>query len=329
MSLYNKNGGLGTYLPPDNDNNNRRKRPNAKVIIASAVGGGSVVAGIIIAVLITGVLALGSLGLIADSQKTIEDARWIIKYDEVIDPNTVVDPNDVIEPDHNGTIEDNTLPAAYDNSKAYPTPGNQGHQGSCTAWATVYALKSAQDKLDHGWDYNVQPAFSPAFVYNQINHGQDGGSLISEAMKLIAVKGACTLSDMPYKDKDYKTQPTSVQFTGAAPHKAKEWFTVSGLEQIKLAIVKYGGVVVGVNVYDDLDDLDENNQIYDVQSGKNRGGHAVCLVGYDDSKQAFKFINSWGTDWGIDGFGWVSYSIVVTDTQLYGAFSMEDAEENN
>jgi C1A family cysteine protease len=41
--------------------------------------------------------------------------------------------------------------------------------------------------------------------------------------------------------------------------------------------------------------------------------HYVCIVGYDDQRQtadgpgAFKFINSWGTAWGHDGYGWMSY----------------------
>ena len=274
-----------------------------KILAATVVGGGSLIASIIAAVLIAGALALGALGLIADSPAVIDGARR------------------VIVPDQQNQY------AAYDNSEAYPEPGNQGEQSSCTAWASAYALKSAQDKSDHDWDYNEQPAFSPAFVYNQINNGQDSGSLISEAMKLITAQGVCDLDIMPYDEKDYSSQPNSTQRTYAYPHKAKDWFTVSSVDQVKSAIVEYGGVVVGVDVYSDFDKLNENNPIFDVQSGRNRGGHAICLVGYDDEKQAFKLINSWGVDWGLDGFGWVSYDIVERDMQRYGAFSMTDAEE--
>ena len=31
------------------------------------------------------------------------------------------------------------------------------------------------------------------------------------------------------------------------------------------------------------------------------------IVGYDDTRSAFKVINSWGTDWGIGGYGWIDY----------------------
>ena len=37
------------------------------------------------------------------------------------------------------------------------------------------------------------------------------------------------------------------------------------------------------------------------------GSHTVALVGYDDSKQQLRFINSWGPDWGDKGYGTVGY----------------------
>ncbi len=46
------------------------------------------------------------------------------------------------------------------------------------------------------------------------------------------------------------------------------------------------------------------------------GGHAVSAVGYDDTRRirsdtgALLVRNSWGKDWGDDGFGWLPYSYV-------------------
>jgi len=36
--------------------------------------------------------------------------------------------------------------------------------------------------------------------------------------------------------------------------------------------------------------------------------HSVLLVGYDDTKEQFKFMNSWGSDWGDRGFGYLPYN---------------------
>src|SRR5205823_6491258 len=38
--------------------------------------------------------------------------------------------------------------------------------------------------------------------------------------------------------------------------------------------------------------------------------HAVTVVGYDDNTQRFKFVNSWGIDWGEDGYGYLTYAFV-------------------
>jgi hypothetical protein len=38
-------------------------------------------------------------------------------------------------------------------------------------------------------------------------------------------------------------------------------------------------------------------------------GHAIVIIGYNDSLQAFKFMNSFGTKWGNEGYGWISYKL--------------------
>jgi C1A family cysteine protease len=48
----------------------------------------------------------------------------------------------------------------------------------------------------------------------------------------------------------------------------------------------------------------------------SRGGHAVVAVGYDDNRKigkdkgAVKIRNSWGTNWGAGGYGWLPYSYI-------------------
>jgi len=38
------------------------------------------------------------------------------------------------------------------------------------------------------------------------------------------------------------------------------------------------------------------------------GGHAVCVIGYDDSRKAFLVRNSWGAGWGVGGNFWLPFS---------------------
>ncbi|NHA03493.1 C1 family peptidase [Mucilaginibacter sp. HC2] len=48
--------------------------------------------------------------------------------------------------------------------------------------------------------------------------------------------------------------------------------------------------------------------------------HAFCIVGFNNIKYdgAFLVMNSWGTDWGIDGFMWIKYS----DMAHFAAFGI-------
>jgi C1A family cysteine protease len=50
------------------------------------------------------------------------------------------------------------------------------------------------------------------------------------------------------------------------------------------------------------------------------GGHAICIVGYDDRKRLFKFENSWGPHWGDHGYGFVSYGYM--DAHGAGAWAL-------
>jgi hypothetical protein len=213
-----------------------------------------------------------------------------------------------------------TLPPRIDLSDNFPPAGNQGEQGSCTAWATAYALKSYQERMEIGWSlttsdghFDPNHVFSPAFIYNQINQGRDGGSLPSEALQLIVDRGAATWATMPYDPSDYRSQPSSLAFQEAANFKAAEMKVADDTQAIKTALANRLPVVAGIFVYKSLYQLRGTNPVYQLAdvscSPDNSCGHAVTIVGYDDDKYggAFKIINSWGSDWGDEGYFWLPY----------------------
>jgi hypothetical protein len=95
-------------------------------------------------------------------------------------------------------------------------------------------------------------------------------------------------------------------------------FTDAGINSVKQLLAGGQTCVLGINVYRNFDYIHNYNYTYTVydKNGTNRGGHAVCIVGYDDSKVtadgvgAFKLVNSWGTGWGMAGYWWMSYYAV-------------------
>lgn len=45
--------------------------------------------------------------------------------------------------------------------------------------------------------------------------------------------------------------------------------------------------------------------------------HAINVIGWDDDKQAWLIKNSWGKNWGQDGFGWIGYDALGIDQFMY------------
>lgn len=213
------------------------------------------------------------------------------------------------------------LPSKVDLADRMPPVSNQGQQNSCVAWATAYAMRSFHEKQSNNWEYDApvtggrgDRVFSPAFVYNQINGGRDDGSVMENALELLVRRGAAPWSVMPYSDRDYKTQPNSQQVAAASKYRLERYRRIAAtdLETIKAELAAGRPVIFGMGVDDAFYQL--KAQPYDQKGGQFYGGHAMTLVGYDDSKTsprgqrgAFKIINSWGQGWGDRGFGWISY----------------------
>ena len=228
-----------------------------------------------------------------------------------------------------GVYAEETLPTCIDLSDDMPKPGYQSRQNSCSAWAAAYAYKSYQEKQEHGWEYTDEHLFSPAYVFNQLNGGKNSGIMPKDALKLIVEQGCTTLADMPYNWKGFKKLPTKDQKKEASKYKAESYkaFPKGDVEALKTHLATKDPLIIGIPIYDDFNKIGPDNEIYDDISGKYHYGHTVCLVGYDDDKQAFKFMNSFGAKWGLDGFGWISYDI-IKKRKLIG-YAMEDVIDDS
>jgi hypothetical protein len=56
------------------------------------------------------------------------------------------------------------------------------------------------------------------------------------------------------------------------------------------------------------------------------GDHAMMVVGYNDTIQAFKVLNSWGNTWGDNGYCWIGYNIFNSSLN-YACYPVEDKSE--
>jgi C1A family cysteine protease len=213
------------------------------------------------------------------------------------------------------------LPSKVDLSAQFPTPGYQGKQNSCIAWSIAYAVKSYQEVLEKGWSLDTKDhLFSPAFIYNSMNNGMDNGLKVNEALDWTVDNGVATLATMPYQESDSTTQPTIAAIQEAQSYKPQEWGTLKSNKDIKTSLANNQPVIITMAAFNSFKSLKGTDSVYNT-ADTWVGEHAVTVVGYDDghaSGGAFKVMNSWGTDWGDQGFFWLPYQFTYTQVQIEG-----------
>ncbi|WP_165828216.1 C1 family peptidase [Chryseobacterium phosphatilyticum] len=207
-----------------------------------------------------------------------------------------------------------SLPSSYIIPNT-PQIENQGQEGSCVAFATAYAAASI---LEYNFKGVTSPR-SPEYVYNQVKiSGCPNGTYVSSGLNLIKNQGVCSWNEMPYTDAECSTQPNAAQKSAASTHKFTTWATVdkTNINNVKTLLSMNLPIVIAITVDGSFDSLSSaSNWIWKSHSGTVRGGHAICVVGYDDSKQAFKVQNSWGKTWGDNGFFWIDYAFFAKTTK--------------
>ncbi len=193
-----------------------------------------------------------------------------------------------------------------------PSPGDQSTQGSCAAWAVVYGAGTYNAHLTTGKAYSDTGNLSPKFTYNQIAKGDCGCTSVLDNLYLLQTQGACSLAAMPYNPQECLKQPDSLQGSMARSYKINGWQKVDlhNLILIKKAIVEKKPVIFAIRIDDGFQSLGPP-YIWKERSGSLGDGHAMIITGFDDSKKAFRIMNSWSMLWGDKGFAWVDYNFFL------------------
>jgi len=226
------------------------------------------------------------------------------------------------------------LDERVDLSDLFPTPGDQGSQGSCVAWAVGYAARAYWARKAEDRDVkNSANIPSPTYIFNKTRGPTcDQGSSIKQALTLLRDTGSLSLRQLPYDQ----------AYCSAIPHRLDALvndFRINGwsyiepsrsdifLDNIKGAISNLQPVIIGMRLFfpNGLEqpgpfNLLRAGQIYRTTDAPEKFAgdayhsfHAMTVVGYDDRRQAFKLINSWRTTWGDRGFGWVDYQTFMNN----------------
>ena len=191
---------------------------------------------------------------------------------------------------------------------------NQGNCGSCVAFATVATLE-AQTTISSGLPW-LRPTFSPQMLFACGGGACDYGWQPEMAANFLRHTGVPDEACMPYtsgstgKDASCSSACSDVASRSMRindvnqPSSSGIFGGGGSIDDVKAAL-KRGPLITTLNVYSDF--VTYGGGIYQHVGGSALGGHAVSLVGYSDQKRAWLIRNSWGEEWGENGFGWVSW----------------------
>ncbi len=212
----------------------------------------------------------------------------------------------LLKPSPLDTID--ALPAAYDarDDSIVTPPKNQGACGSCWAFASVGAFESHLLKK-----YAVGPmdlSEQQQVSCNTSMGGCSGGS--SSAPQFWETRGPVTEACYPYTASDSACVETCPELE----YNVTGWHTVPQTSTgFKASLYDLGPSYWRYNVHQDFMDYWDSGsagQVYVNSTYNPQGGHAVLLIGWDDSKGALLCKNSWGATGGPNGDGtfWIAYS---------------------
>ena len=210
---------------------------------------------------------------------------------------------------------------------------NQLDIGSCTAHAAAGIVEYFERRA-FGKHIDASRLFLYKTTRNLMQVSGDTGAWLRETMAALVLCGVPDEKYWPYKVKDFDREPSGFVYALAENFSTIKYFchdsqgsNLTG-DVILLSVKKYldAGIpsMFGFWGFQSFEDTDQPGAIAYPCEGENaQWGHAVITVGYDDeriitnlkcktqTKGALLIRNSWGRNWGDNGYGWLPYDYVL------------------
>jgi C1A family cysteine protease len=184
--------------------------------------------------------------------------------------------------------------------------------GSCTAQAVCALVEYLQRNLD-GRHIDVSPLFLYKVTLSFLGWSGDTGAFVRSAIKALRLFGVPPEDYYPYHTELFDQEPAAFAYAFAGNYKAIQYHRLDRLEELKKSLAQGIPFAFGFTCYRSLYNPEVNKTGVIPLPTRNDeviGGHAVMAVGYDNGKGHLYFKNSWGTEWGDDGYGALPFEYI-------------------
>lgn len=222
-----------------------------------------------------------------------------------------------------GTKADD-VPLDYSLMAYTPTPRAQS-SGTCVGFSISSALSICLFRRDSITSQAIKDenVISATFIYNNIkapHHGCKEGARIPDGLEWLKTNGSCRAVLFEDTEENCSRLPDEAALKEAATNKIKDYISVfhPDDEDIMQKVFKTKKqlslgtpIVIGMDMPGAFFLKHDFTKAIDLSTDTEiSGGHAMCVVGYNDymgENGAFQVMNSWGKEWGDGGFFWLSY----------------------
>lgn len=202
---------------------------------------------------------------------------------------------------------------------------DQGKLGSCVGNGLSSVVRFERERLGLG-DFVPSRLFIYYFARRRMfldaqGHETpgwaeiDSGAIPRDGMLNLVANGVCDEEDWPYDIEAFDERPPQMLLHKATAHKTTEYLRLpQELHRMKRCINEGHPFGFGFSVFSSLEtDAVENTGVIPMPKAgdRYRGGHWMTAVGYDDATQTIEGPNSWGKDWGDDGFFHIPYAYLM------------------
>jgi len=190
---------------------------------------------------------------------------------------------------------------------------DQGNLGSCTGQAIAGAIEYLNKK--NGKINDVSRLF--IYYWERVMLGTvnyDSGAYIRDGIKSFFRYGAPVERLWPYIISRFRNKPTIAAMNDGARRRVMLYERATDFNAVKNALSNGFPVTIGFYVYTSFMSrtVSTTGMMPYPNTARERflGGHAVLLVGYDDTTQRFIARNSWGSRWGDSGYFYMPYQVI-------------------
>jgi len=227
---------------------------------------------------------------------------------------------------------DRQLPPNVD-LRSYMTPvENQGNSNSCTANAMAGAYEYLTNRI-LGQSADV----SRLFIYYNAREldgdcSQDQGTYLKSCVKVLRKHGACSENTWSFNLDQILEQPPKKAYKEAANFRVEDAARVEiDLHTMQSCLAEGYPFAFGLQLFSSFQQAGSTGLVPmpDPDNEKHDGGHAMLCVGYSDVDQVFIVRNSWGTDWGEQGYCYIPYDYMTKPDLIHDCWTIRQVSDRD